>query len=353
VYWNLAGTQNWNANGWAPSSGASPATTSFPLAQDTAIFDDAGAAGTVNFASTAYNFPAIDASARTTSMTLGHNGSQTLHGSYTLGSGVTVSGTSGQTFAGRNTQTFTSAGKTITFPITVNSPNGTFQLGDATTSSNSLTLTLGTINLNNYNLTITSFSSTNSNVRTFTFGSGVCTLSSTGTIWNATTPTNFTVNRGTGGIILSNTSASARTFAGGSLSYPKLTIGGATGSSTLTISGNNSFAEMASTKTVAHTINIGLSKQTVNAWSITGTSGNVVTLNGNSTTQPGTWTITNTNPIQNLDYLSINTTGLIPYEDVWYVGTNSTSTSQLGAIFAVAPPPPIPVSAGEMFLLFM
>jgi hypothetical protein len=47
VYWNLAGTQNWSADGWATTSGGVPATNNFPLAQDTAVFDDTGSAGTV------------------------------------------------------------------------------------------------------------------------------------------------------------------------------------------------------------------------------------------------------------------------------------------------------------------
>jgi hypothetical protein len=47
VYWNLAGSQNWSATGWASTSGGSPALSNFPLAQDTAVFDNAGAAGTV------------------------------------------------------------------------------------------------------------------------------------------------------------------------------------------------------------------------------------------------------------------------------------------------------------------
>ncbi|MBV5344050.1 MAG: hypothetical protein JZU63_00150, partial [Rhodoferax sp.] len=40
VYWNLAGTQNWSADGWATTSGGVPATNNFPLAQDTAVFDN-------------------------------------------------------------------------------------------------------------------------------------------------------------------------------------------------------------------------------------------------------------------------------------------------------------------------
>ena len=164
VYWNLAGSQNWSATGWAPSSGGAPAINEFPLAQDTAVFDEAGSAGTVTLQ--AFNIATLDASARTSAMTLAHGAAATFYGNYILGSGVTISGTSTQAFSGRGTQTFTSAGKTITFPITVDSFSGTFQFGDAFSSSNSLALTSGTFDAVTYNVTCTTFNSNNSNVRT-------------------------------------------------------------------------------------------------------------------------------------------------------------------------------------------
>jgi hypothetical protein len=44
VYWNLTGNQDWSATAWATTSGGTPALDNFPLAQDTAVFDDTGAA---------------------------------------------------------------------------------------------------------------------------------------------------------------------------------------------------------------------------------------------------------------------------------------------------------------------
>jgi hypothetical protein len=68
VYWNLSSTRNWDANGWATTSGGTPDVANFPLAQDTAVFDDTGAASIVNMR--AFNVGAVDMSARTTSMSL-------------------------------------------------------------------------------------------------------------------------------------------------------------------------------------------------------------------------------------------------------------------------------------------
>jgi hypothetical protein len=62
VYWNLAGTQGWSATAWATTSGGTPALNNFPLAQDTAVFDDTGSAGTVQLQT--FNIGTIDASAR-------------------------------------------------------------------------------------------------------------------------------------------------------------------------------------------------------------------------------------------------------------------------------------------------
>lgn len=350
------GTGNWLSNNWASGSGGSANTDNFPLPQDTAIFDEATTAGThnVNYTNA---ISAIDASTRTSALTLSFSSANDVYGGIVLGSGITVSGTSGQTFRKRGTMTFTSAGKTITFSYAIDAPGGTFQLGDAITSSSSITLTQGTLNLSNYNLTSTVFSSNNFNVRTLTFGSGIFSLTSTGTIWDVGTSTNFTVNKGTGEILLTNTTTTARTFTGSAanitLEYPKLTIGGATGVSNLNINGNNSFTAMASTKTVAHTISIGDRTLTVGTWSITGTSGNVVTINGVSDVTLGQIITSATSPILNLDYLNFNFVGMYPIADTWYVGANSTNGGSLGAIFAAAPAPPPVVSGGNMFLLFM
>jgi hypothetical protein len=68
VYWNLAGSQNWSATAWATTSGGTPALDNFPLAQDTAVFDNTGAAGTVNMQT--FNIGSVDMSARTSAMTM-------------------------------------------------------------------------------------------------------------------------------------------------------------------------------------------------------------------------------------------------------------------------------------------
>jgi hypothetical protein len=331
VYWNLAGGNNWSATAWAPSSGGSPALNEFPLAQDTAVFDEAGSAGTIT-ASGSWNIGTIDASARTSAMTLSITStasSPVIYGNWTMGSGVGIGGSSigAYVFSGRGTQTITSSGVAfgINVNITIDCGTSTVQLADALVldAARTLTLTTGTFDAVSYNVTSGLLDSSNSNTRTLKMGSGTWTMSGTGSVWNVATSTNLALYTGTADILLSNTSTSARTFAGGALSYNKLTIGGATGTSTLTVSGSNSFTELASTKTVAHTIALGTTVQTFGKWSVTGTSGNVVTLTGTGTAHLLSGSCTD--GINFLAMGSIGFSAASPAE--FYAGPNSTGTA--------------------------
>ena len=347
VYWNLAGTANWNQIGWATTPSGTPALNNFPLAQDTATFTNSGSAGTVQLGSVIYNYGSLDASTRTSAVTLSHTAAATRYGSYTLGSGVTVSGFQTQTFSGRSTMVFTSAGKTITFPLTVDAPSGTFQLGDAYNASNRITHGFGTFDAFNYNLTCTTFTSGTGLTRTINMGSGLWTLSGTGTVWEYI-GNNKTLNKDTANILLSNTTTTARQFRGGSLSYNKLTIGGATGTSVTTISfSNNSFTELASTKTVAHTVRFAANQGTIDTWSITGTVGNVVTVDSSIAGTRRTFGLTNVTT--GIDYLSVKDIG-VNQSDRFYVGANSIDGgNNLNVIFT---DPPALTATGNFFMLF-
>lgn len=175
VYWNLAGTQDWTATGWATSSGGSPAADNFPLAQDTAIFDDAGSAGTITVTST-YALPSIDASARTSAMTLTASANMTTYGGIVLGSGVSTNwSTRVLIFSGRGSYNINSAAKTMPY-ILMAAPGGTLTLqaslttGD-TTSTGYFDLQSGTFDLNEYSITTGRFLCNTTSVRTLDFGS--------------------------------------------------------------------------------------------------------------------------------------------------------------------------------------
>jgi fibronectin-binding autotransporter adhesin len=332
VYWNLSSTRNWDANGWATTSGGTPDVANFPLAQDTAVFDDTGAASIVNMR--AFNVGAVDMSARTTSMSLSAAG-LTIYGDWSFGTGVSNGSSAGITFAGQGTTTITSNGVEFSLPVTFDCATGTVQLADAFAmpTTRTLTLTSGSFDAVSYNVTAGRFGA--GGTSTLKMGSGTWTLTSTGTVWNmGSAGASFSLDIGTADILLSSTSAGARTFDGSGKAFGKLTIGGATGSSTTTLSGGSTYAEIASTKPVAHTIALGTGSHTFGKWSVTGTSGNVVTVTGT-----GTSNAIAGSRVSGVDYLAMGTIGFIVTSGgEFYAGANSTGTGQ-NVILSDAPTP--------------
>jgi fibronectin-binding autotransporter adhesin len=336
VYWNLAGAQNWSATGWATSSGGTPAVNNFPLAQDTVVFDNSGAIGTIRI-NGPWNIGTFDASLRTSSMTIdGTFKLPVVYGDWKSGTGLTwVVDSSLFTFAKNGTQTITSNGVQFGCDLAVNNPFANVQLSDALSLNalRTLTLTAGAFDAVTYNVT-TGLFVCNGATGFLRMGSGTWTISGTGFTWLIQSI--GALFAGTSTIVLSNTSTSARTFQGGSFYYNKLTIGGATGTSTLTIDGSSTFGELASTKTVAHTIAFfGSNTVTFGKWSVTGTAGNIVTITGTSTTN-----VIAGPAVTGVDYLAMGTWGFAttsPGE--FYAGANSTGTAAAPVFRTAAPAP--------------
>jgi hypothetical protein len=342
VYWNLAGAQNWSATAWAPGSGGTPDINNFPLAQDTAVFDNTGSVtGTITINSD-WNIGTFDASLRTSAMTLTTStNNPNVYGDWKFGTGVTSSSTTGTINFFRNgTQTITSNGVQFGCPVTINHPLANVQLADAISlgAIRVLQLLSGTFDAVTYNVTTGQFVS-NSTTNTLRMGSGTWTLSGTGNVWSCAVSPVLIASTST--IVLSDTSTSARTFAGGSLYYNKLTIGGATGTSTLTITGANTFGELASTKTVTHTITFfATTTTTIGKWAVTGTAGNVVTVNSDAA--GGAFILSIAGPANSgIDYLSIrDCTVLTTSPGEFYVGANSTNVSGNTRVIFTATPAP-------------
>lgn len=171
VYWNLAGAQNWSATGWAATSGAAPAVNNFPLAQDTAVFDNTGSVtGAINIENN-WNIGTINMSARTNAMTMIIYSSPIIYGNWTNGSGTTLAGPGILTFSNRTSKTINSAGKTFSASINIDAPGGGLQLlTNNLTTSSSFYLTRGTLDLNNLSLT-------SSSIYNYTFPSTITSIS--------------------------------------------------------------------------------------------------------------------------------------------------------------------------------
>jgi hypothetical protein len=199
VYWNLVAGGSWSSNAWATTSGGTPDTTNFPLAQDKIIIEDAG----LNTSATVTNnisgvwIGELDISNRTSAMTLATGtAAARVYKNIALSSSVTMTGTGTWTISGQGTvQTLTIA-NTFVPNFNIDSPGGTLRLTSNTTFSGSttqlFTLISGTLDLNNFILTCTRFDSNNSNIRSIIFGTGVINITGSGLILDMADSTNLT-----------------------------------------------------------------------------------------------------------------------------------------------------------------
>jgi hypothetical protein len=270
VYRNLGGASNWSANGWATTSGGTVAVNNFPLAQDTTVFNEAGLMSTVTI-DAPWNIGTINAVSRTSSLIFAGSNLPIIYGDVTYGSGVTSSIGGTVTFSGRGTQTFTTAGKSINFNLTVSKPTGTFQHGDAYTSAQLVTVTLGAYATQNFTLSILGFSSNNTNTRSITLGTS--TVTATGT-----TPVTFTQSSGLtfsgSSSTINMSSTSAKTFDGGGNAFGTVSSTGGT-TAALTIAGSNTFGTLTNSARTYLIFTSG-STQLVSTFTYSGISGSVV-----------------------------------------------------------------------------
>jgi len=328
-YWNLAAGGNWNANGWATSSGGGVATTNYPLPQDTAIIENTGlTAGNTITINGAWNIGTLDSSTRTNAMTLASSTfSPTFYGNFTYGSGVTPTGTGTYTFSNRSTKTLNSGGKTFPQNVTIDAPSGGIQLltnNLTVDTADTTTLTNGTLDLNNLTLSTGLFSSSNSNTRTIAFGttgSIVTTTTTAGsTVLSMATATNFTF---TGTSNISAAMSTTRTFrfgdTAGAIASNRLNINLTSGSSFPTFQTGSTFRQ----------INFTGSTCTPSLASCHGftlaSGGNYIAANF---TMVGTGTLTYTGKA--INSLNINTAGITT--TLADAGQNATTTLTNGTL---------------------
>jgi hypothetical protein len=269
-YWNLTGTQNWSATAWATSSGGTPAANNFPLAQDTAVFDNTGAATTVTL-NAGWNVGTINASARTSAVTLAGSSNIQIYGDVTYGSGITSSATGTWSFQETSTQTFTTAGKTLANGITINNPSCVFQHGDACTTTGSIIVTSGSYATQNYNVTSASLSSSGTITRSINLGTSTVTITgATPVVFTTSTGLTFTGTSST----INMSSTAAKTFAGGGLTFGTVSSTGGT-TNALTISGSNTFGTLTNSARTYMIWTAGTT-QTITNFTYSGASGSVV-----------------------------------------------------------------------------
>lgn len=248
------------------------------------------------------------------------NTARDIFGSLTLSSGMTLTaGTLATTFenaSGSSTRTFTSAGKTIPFPVTVSTAVAeTTRILDALTLGAGRTLTLsgGIFDANDFNITVETVSATTN--ATVYFRSGTWTISGSGTAFSMQTGTMVA-----GTATINMTSAITKTFAAGQTFYT-LNQGGAGALTISTLGGSNTFTNLTNTVQPA-TISLptGTAITTVTgALGITGTSGNLITLNSSNPATRANLALSNSTDLNYLSVKDINSSTA----NLFFAGGNS------------------------------
>lgn len=312
----------WSTHGW---------TSRVPLPQDNVV---------VNNAFSASQTITADMPRWGKSVTFGCSGSPTLaqssnagavFGSLDLTGVASWTGSGGMTFSGRGNFLFTSNG--TSYPansIQLSMFGGKITLQDAfNVGVNGITLNNGELDTGGFSITSGNLSSSNSNTRALTLGATTWTLTATGTPWNLATSSGMTLTPGSSTIKFTNTASNSKTFAGGGKTYNNFWYAPSSGTGTLIVSSNNTFADFKDDGSVAHSITFASgTTQTLSTWSVSGTAGNLITINSTTTathalTKTGGGTI-------NADYLNIQHSVARPWSgasgvDTWFAGAHSTN----------------------------
>jgi len=211
-YW-VGGTANWDGTAgtkWALTSGGSGGEA-VPTSADDVFFDGNSGANTVTISTGNTGSKSINCTGFTG--TLNGTAAITISScSMTLVSGMTYSYTGTITFQTAS-GTLTSAGKTFANITLTLGGAVTCTLGDALTSTGSISHTNGTFNLNNFTLTCNSYSSSSANAKTLAFGTGNITATGTGTAVSFTQ--GYPTVTGTPIINVTNSTATATTVIAG------------------------------------------------------------------------------------------------------------------------------------------
>ena len=268
-----------------------------------------------------------------------------LYGDLTFSSGMTTAAVNPLTFASTSAtaRNITSNRTAALIQFIFNGVGGTWRLADAATTQN-MTQTNGTLDLNGKTLTAAAYT-TAAGTKDLTFNGGTLVITNaTTTAFNNAAPTGYTTTAGTGTGKISMTAATAKTFVGGGSTF-NCTLSN-DGAGALTISGANTFTNIANGVQPTSFVFPIATTQTVTNWNVSGTAGNLVTITSGTAGAPAL--LSKASGTVSSNYLSLKDSTATGGA-TWYAGANSTNVSgNLGWIFSSAPA----TNTGNFFFMF-
>ena len=268
-----------------------------------------------------------------------------LYGDLTFSSGMTTAAVNPLTFASTSAtaRNITSNRTAALIQFIFNGVGGTWRLADAATTQN-MTQTNGTLDLNGKTLTAAAYT-TAAGTKDLTFNGGTLVITNaTTTAFNNAAPTGYTTTAGTGTGKISMTAATAKTFVGGGSTF-NCTLSN-DGAGALTISGANTFTNIANGVQPTSCVFPIATTQTVTNWNVSGTAGNLVTITSGTAGAPAL--LSKASGTVSSNYLSLKDSTATGGA-TWYAGANSTNVSgNLGWIFSSAPA----TNTGNFFFMF-
>ena len=264
----------WSTHGW---------TSRVPLPQDDVVINNAFSASQTITADMPRLGRSINFTGATGTPTWAFGAlNDSIYGSLTLISGMTISGNGSIIFSGRTAGlTITSNTRIFTVRVTFSCPNGTYTLqDDLISSAGTSSLFYGTLNDGNHNVTVGVWSMSGSGVRSLVKGTGTWTvgggvLAGGNTAWQVGTVGSLTFSDA-GTTVISDTSAIQKIFAGGGLTYNNLSVSGRnvliTGANTFNILSDNTGGQPEGLYCQS-----GVT-QTVSSFTTNGTAGNLAKL---------------------------------------------------------------------------
>ena len=280
----------WSTHGW---------TSRVPLPQDDVVINNAFAASQTVTADMPRLGRSIDFTGVSGSPAVSYTTAISFFGSFTHAAGLGSISTGGNIMkaAGRGSYSLTSAGLNgfnTSGGFYIQAPGGTYTFADSfntatVATSSALVVANGTL-IATADVYVGYFARLGfTGTAAMQLGSGTWNLYKPDLVWSMN-GSGLSITPGTAVIDIKDTSATAKTFAGGSLSYGTLRHT-ATGSAALTITGNNTFAALDLECTTARTITFPASgTQTVTGTlTLLGAAGQLLSLRSSAT--PTKWYI--------------------------------------------------------------